>query len=184
MELDLTPFCSRDKVRFNLLAPFSVGEYTHATDGRLIVAVPRRADVPERSDAPDLKKIAAKTGTPIGWYPLYSCARHSIECRYCTDDDAGQLCEICGKVHPCCGCAGTGIEFIAATPQGWIGPDVLPKMELLPGVEMGVLATYQFGDPMPFRFDGGTGVVMGYKQENEAAIHAMRASLDIDGVVA
>jgi hypothetical protein len=50
--LDLAPFCSTDQSRYSLRSPWSDGDHTFATDAKIMIAVPRRADVPEREDAP------------------------------------------------------------------------------------------------------------------------------------
>ncbi|MDE2107035.1 MAG: hypothetical protein KGL39_58045 [Patescibacteria group bacterium] len=50
--IDLQPFCSRDSSRPGILKPFSLGHYTYATDGRMLIRVARRDDVPTNPDAP------------------------------------------------------------------------------------------------------------------------------------
>ena len=52
---DLQPFCSRDKTRTTLTQPFSFGEWTYATDGRIAVRVPRLFDFSEVDRAPNAR---------------------------------------------------------------------------------------------------------------------------------
>lgn len=59
--IDLLPFCSwRDS---KISRPYSIGDWTLATDGAIAVIVARREDVPERAGAPD---ILALFHCPVG----------------------------------------------------------------------------------------------------------------------
>lgn len=60
----LKPFCSVDKSRAVLHAPWSHGERTFATDGRILVWVPRLDSVPERPDAPTKGVLAVIEENP------------------------------------------------------------------------------------------------------------------------
>jgi len=42
--IDLTPFCSADDIRDYLRAPFTVGDYTYACNGALLIRVDQRSD--------------------------------------------------------------------------------------------------------------------------------------------
>jgi hypothetical protein len=53
--IDLKPFCDKGSFR-GLEAPFTVGDWTYATDGHICIRVPRRADAPERGRQPDASK--------------------------------------------------------------------------------------------------------------------------------
>ena len=53
---DLMKFCGGND-RAGIATPFSIGEYTYATNGHIMVRVPRIADIPERTDAPSPAKI-------------------------------------------------------------------------------------------------------------------------------
>jgi len=53
----LKQFCSTDKTRPGLNAPFSQGEWTLATNARVAVRVPRLPDVSENKEAPDVLKL-------------------------------------------------------------------------------------------------------------------------------
>ena len=47
MDIDLQQFCSTDGTRWYLTKPFSMGEFSFATNGHILVRQPRRADVPD-----------------------------------------------------------------------------------------------------------------------------------------
>ncbi len=47
--IDLKPFCGDNDIRYYLNEPFSEGEFTYATNGHILIRVPRRDDVPEVS---------------------------------------------------------------------------------------------------------------------------------------
>lgn len=54
-DLDLSHFCCTEDDRPYLKQPWSRGDFTYATDGRVMVRVPRRSDIPENEDAPDVE---------------------------------------------------------------------------------------------------------------------------------
>ncbi len=58
--IDLTPFCSKDKYRGAILKPFSRGEWTYATNGHILIRVPRGAEVPEVDNSPVVERIWPK----------------------------------------------------------------------------------------------------------------------------
>ena len=52
METTLDLFTSKDPDHPSISTPFSVGDYSYATDGFIMVRMPRMAHIPERDDAP------------------------------------------------------------------------------------------------------------------------------------
>jgi hypothetical protein len=53
MKIDLTPFCaSPDANRCQIERPWSRGKWTYATDGKIVVRIPRDPEVPENKLAP------------------------------------------------------------------------------------------------------------------------------------
>lgn len=103
--IDLQPFCYTGNDRPALAQPWSVGEWTYATDGRILVRVPRRADVPERDDGPrDLQGVLAGTWAseplplpefarvpaPLLEEPCGECqGQQSLDCNIC--DGKGKI---------------------------------------------------------------------------------------------
>ncbi len=117
--IDLTRFCDASDVRANLRAPWSRGGYSYATDGHILFRVPRREDVPEREDAPDLSKLDAewngKTYAPLPAIPnslIKTCdlcrgKGRIVECKTC-DGDGAIECSECGHERECPDCDGAG----------------------------------------------------------------------------
>jgi hypothetical protein len=63
-------FCSTDPERPYLHRPWSSGEYTYATNGHVLVRVPRIAEVEENKDAPNAAKILASVEAQAELVPL------------------------------------------------------------------------------------------------------------------
>ena len=59
-EIDLSHFCYTEDDRPYLKNPWSRGDFTYATNGYVMVRVPRRADVPENDEAPDATRVLTK----------------------------------------------------------------------------------------------------------------------------
>jgi len=102
--MDLTSFCSLDREMPTFSKPFSHGDFTYASDGRMIIRVPR---IPEISSAkPDALKLE-KLGFPadgecVTEFPEYE----ALERHKCP------ICKGYGKVEECPECDGEGsVEF-------------------------------------------------------------------------
>jgi hypothetical protein len=53
MKIDLTPFCARPEAnRYQIESPWSRGKWTYATDGKIVVRIPRDPEVPDNKLAP------------------------------------------------------------------------------------------------------------------------------------
>lgn len=126
MTLDeLKKFCGRDKYRSYLLEPFSRGEHTYATDGNILIRIPRLAEIGEVTGAPNTEKIfnenfkgiEGATSVPIAPQAdlkrCRTCDRTGkvTECSECGGDGALE-CDL-GHEHECEDCDGTG--YIAST---------------------------------------------------------------------
>lgn len=161
-EIDLKPFCSTDPFRPYLMQPWSRGGYTYATNGHILVRVALRDDVPDNSKAPDAETVIA------------ACGKHDMRSlpKYMLPKEKLTPCEKCsgtGNRHPCpectCGscdsCDGNGVEFddtSVAVGQASVAARYLRLLSRLPNIQ--VPHWPQAGGPMPFTFDGGTGVLM------------------------
>lgn len=55
--IDLSAFCPSKPFAYRMKSPFSRGDYSWATDGRILVRVPRRPDIAENPDAPNVEKF-------------------------------------------------------------------------------------------------------------------------------
>ena len=121
---DLQPFCSVDETRYGLLQPFNHGPHTYATDGRVIVRVPKIEEIPDRKGLP--KNPADVIPAGIGYKPVelppnwenYQPTKleckdckgtgQQIKCRHC--NGTGEVeCESCGHEDNCEHCRGSGM---------------------------------------------------------------------------
>jgi hypothetical protein len=134
--IDLAPFCAqaddaacRDWMR----APFSIGAHTYATDGRVMVRVPRRPAVPEREPPHGWDRTLKCFDGPGPYVPISVPEQP----RPSTDED-----RIAFSAH--------GIDFDAK---------YLARICTLPGLLVAPCSE-PGGGPMPFRFDGGHGLLM------------------------
>lgn len=163
--IDIKPFCSTDKALPYLMQPWSRGAYTYATDGYILVRVARRDDVPENSQAPDAEKLLEKVQidtasfTPL---PPFDLPPEKMdECASCGGSGYEHDCPNCNCI--CKNCNGSGEEshygFISVGIFGLpYASRYIAIIRSLPGVEISRTAARL--DPMPFRFDGGIGLLM------------------------
>lgn len=113
-------------------APWSVGEWSVATNGHILVRVARRADIPENDKAPDLSKPLAQAAhaTDIAPIPNFTMPETKA-CRQCRGnkmmtecpDCSGQgyrTCPTCDHDKDCDDCDGTGqVRPQSGEPQEW-----------------------------------------------------------------
>jgi hypothetical protein len=162
--IDLQKFCSTDNYRPNIMNPFSDGAYTYATNGHIIVRVPRRADIPEREDSPSLErlfKIEPSSFSSIARKDILAMMpeREALACKTCSGLGRAHKCPTCECV--CVECSGTCISvprLQAAISAGTRDIDAHYAMMLmeLPGLKISVAED----DVLWFRFDGGDGMLM------------------------
>lgn len=98
--IDLTKYCCHNETRTYISKPWSHGDYTYATNGHVMLRVPRREDVPENPAAPDVEKVIASALAPIDMKPFPTCTL-----------PAGEKCKHChgkGRGYPCLNCGGEG----------------------------------------------------------------------------
>ena len=192
---DLQPFCSTDKTRVRIVSPFSIGDWTYATDGRMLVRVPRLADVPEY-DGPawTIQPPQYLTDNPPGdvWLPIPELppATPDVPCQKC-GGKAPETCPACdgdGEVEyefdyggttytiehecpvcedpTCRSCDGTGIE-----PRKIVTVEVggaLFNVEFLrkfAALPDAELAPREHWLPCRVRFAGGEGLIMPMRKD-------------------
>lgn len=167
-KINLKQFCGFDPFRPYLHEPFTVGDFTYATNGHILVRVAKVDGAgPLKRDKPLNVEAVLKWHwqTEIDFYPCNLQIPKS--------DDPG-ICPECdgrGKEHDCpeceCECVrcdgtGKGHKKISAKVAG-VDFDVfyLRQIASLPGLE--ISSTAIPGDntvPMMFRFNGGVGALM------------------------
>lgn len=117
--IDLSKFCGDDADRENITSPWSAGDYTYATNGRILVRVLRRTDA-TREDGPDVRSVYAKAGKAGVLVPLPSfdlppsstCATCVgvgliVDCETCGGGGESE-CHACGHSETCEDCGGGG----------------------------------------------------------------------------
>jgi hypothetical protein len=120
----LQKFCSKDETRPGITQPFTDGEWTYATDGRMMIRVPVTEPVPWRESQPKnaYTLIPDRAGMtpcelPPGWQarelPMRDCkecdgdGKDRIECDECKGECVIE-CSECGHSEDCEKCDGTG----------------------------------------------------------------------------
>lgn len=126
-------FCSLDPHRSNISKPWSVGEHTIATNGHVMVRVPRLPDVPENPAAPDITKVLDIAAPPDDMRPLPEFTMPSgARCQECLgkgrsyacpecDGEGSRICNACDHERDCDDCDGTGRVVMAP------GKDAVPE---------------------------------------------------------
>lgn len=161
---DLKRYCAASgSTRVNIEAPWSTGGHTYATNGHLIVRIPRLADVPENPNAPDIGKLFPYAN-PTEWFALADIVlpkTKKADCPECNGDGnfRHEDCPDC-EGHKCDNCEGAGkIHKMISHKIGLCLFDLkyllllkdLPNCKIGPGGEL---------EPAPFQFGGGDGLLM------------------------
>ena len=105
LPFDLQAFCSTDETRHCLCIPFSKGEYTYATDARILVQVPRLDDVPSEREGYNFPNVNMETNKWVDgpWSEL-------PEINYLPELEACKACLGLGKFEDCKKCEGDGVK--------------------------------------------------------------------------
>lgn len=166
--VDLTKFARDiDGTRPYLAKPFSAGDFTYATNGHILVRVPRIESTKEIEKKGHWDK-------PLEGYETaeYEPASLNLPPRAETLEEC-ERCEGSGKDHDCPECCclcrrcdGFGFEDPDRDEKFKIGglPFALRYVRLmaaLPGLE--IMKSPVYAAPLLFRFDGGIGAVMGLR---------------------
>lgn len=158
--IDLQSFCDDDERRgYGIGKPFSRGEYTWATDGKIMLRVPRRDDVPENDKAPRAEcvwpKVAADAFQPLVNADLPDPGRET--CEVCEGRGTEHTCPDCSCKCKFCDGAGTMEEEIAVE-LGDFGEILVHYAKLLLSLP-GIAVAEPADGIMQFRFDGGEGIM-------------------------
>lgn len=166
--IDLQKFCSEDETREPLMKPWRDGDFTYASDGRVIIKVPAEPGDVVQPKTPTPEKVAIIfswfNGPGLEWQKLPTLPVLETQgCGVCHGDGEHE-CD-CGCVHKCGNCDGVGKIPIDAHLD--IGPArfncyYLRLIADLPGLEIAVRGEL---DPMMLRFDGGVGVLMPMRKD-------------------
>ena len=150
---DLQKFCADDDdIRYYLRQPWSAGEFSYATNGHILVHVPRLAYVPYNDKAPDAQALIDKTAPSKEWLPVPGVEMPpDVACTWCDGtgkdpNDRRCKCEEClgAKTMP----DRSGIELAGtafakrylAMIQGWeIAPNGQKAAWIRHGDTLGLL---------------------------------------------
>jgi hypothetical protein len=156
MSVDLNLFCDRE--RRNLSVPFSLNGHTYASNGHIIVRVPRRPDIPENKEAPNAEKLLPWDFSRVKFGPLPEPKLLPDQCSWCAGSGHKHKCPDC-----CCECEhckGIG-KFPPRVRIGkavYFGP-YIEWIQALPSLEIGK-PMRQHPHPLPFRFKDGEGLLV------------------------
>lgn len=144
--------------------PYSIGDYTYATDGMIFIKVPRIAEFQENPEAPDPEKI--EYGEVKAWYPVNIETPQMITCFECLGEGTVYFeTEYNEYEIKCKSCDGAG-KMIPRKPMDFHGTlfdqRYLFLLSKLPNCEIGITGPSEIS---PFRFDGGAGGIMPMRKE-------------------
>lgn len=97
MEL-LVRFCCADKDKDNICLPWSTAAFTYATDGHIMVRVPRMADVEANATAPDVEHNLYSSmfnREPVTWVDVPDVDFEASTCLHCNGTVKGVVCPEC-----------------------------------------------------------------------------------------
>ena len=173
MTIDLQKFCSTDKSRNHLHAPFSRGGYTWATNGHIALRLPLREDIPENDQSPNIERVWRDgVGEYVPVTPWIVPKPDRKDCEMC--DARGTLHECPSCTCECEECEGTGyVDEIQSVTVG--SADIQAKyaalMMTLPGLAVIVPEKDDTKSMMlHFRFDGGEGILMKLRENSYACV--------------
>jgi hypothetical protein len=112
----LQPFCSTDPFRLFLLKPFSINNFTYATNGAVLVRVPRLTEVEPLAEPLNIEKLCEQiTPVPPHAVPIPAAKEPSlIPCYKCSGKKIRLVCAVCnGEGSMPCECINCGDEHTA-----------------------------------------------------------------------
>ena len=159
--INLKSFCAKDNYR-HMEIPWSRGAYTFATDGGIIVRVPKIPDIPDNANSPDALKLWAKVEIgnlewtanlpdlpPVKMTPCEDCLGESRA--------AIRECEECGGMGNVRDVQNTVVDGMTYANK------YLKLIKRLPGYKFYPVKhdlSISSVPPSYFTFDGGDGLLM------------------------
>jgi len=171
---DLKPFCCDYRPRYS--EPFSHGEHTYATDGKLLIRVPRIVGVEQSCPVSDEDFTRAmivagrpplKTDDLTKWQKAPEIKGRSFRavCDECAADPDYEISDDCHKCH------GIGVVIEWKADSYFIDIDnrrfsthLLRKLSALPNLELSTEVGGEH-DAIYLRFDGGVGVLLPMRKD-------------------
>ena len=169
----LQKFCSDDITRPYIMKPFTRGEHTWATNGHIMIRVPKIDGIEELGGLPPVEKPWGIADWSLPLRPLKFGKLPPVE------DEEGdcELCEGRGTEHDCPGCPCVCENCHGSGLDKWISDDekslsignaifsarYIRELSELPRVQ--IPSDPHTENPMPFKFDGGEGLLMPMRRE-------------------
>lgn len=161
--LELQQFCSTNPNWPYLHKPWSRGEFTYATNGYIIIRLPRLADVPENEKAPDpeekvfpsiIDQIATKQIPEFNMPEI-----ENDECGWCEGRGTKHACRRCDCNCEQCNGTGNTLQKVSIELFGHIfNAHYIKMIAILPNARLAIGANYMM--LTKFEFDGGMGAIM------------------------
>lgn len=158
--VDLQQFCPKWAWSPWMEKPFSRAGYTWATDGKLMVRVPLRDDVPEHPQAAHVERVWTEQWAETWRQPLRRAlpAAEMLSCDVCHGRGVQHECPACTCTCPTC--AGEGaLEIMRAVT---VGARAIPlhHARIIIGLDWIEVSPPAVSDHlMMFRFEGGEGIL-------------------------
>lgn len=181
--MDLKKFCGSEESRPYLSTPFTIGDWSYATNGHICVRVPRIEDVPAATEeklTANVPKLFADIPED-GYVPLPAVvieADPHDDCEECDGRGNVHDCPSCQCV--CSACDGTGTPVIGHNTSVQIGEAIfsgryIAQIQTMPGVRI-TAPIKDVGSHLElkacfFKFDGGEGALMPRRNKLERHIH-------------
>jgi hypothetical protein len=156
----LKKFCGTEERTCEIRQPFSRGDHTYATNGHVMVRVPRLADVPEVERAPHAEKVfdTAERGAlaplPVRDLP----PPETEECEECSEGEPIHDCPDCTCSCEACDDKREIPVQVSCTVNGRLfDTKYVRELQELPGIQFMVSPPE---GPTWFTFEGGEGLLM------------------------
>ena len=171
--IDLQQFCPKWAFSEWMEKPFSRAGYTWATDGKMMVRMPLREDVPEHPQAAHAERVWPAEWPSTWRQPLRSKlpSAEMVSCDVCSGRGVKHKCPACTCTCETCG-GGGHLEVQCAVAVGAIAIP-LRHARLIVGLDWVELSPPQADDALLlFRFDGGEGIVTRLRQDHTLEVVA------------
>lgn len=167
--LDLKPFCSTKEHVREIREPFPRGEFVYATNGHIMVRVPRQGDMAEVERAPHAEKLFDKTPLlPLSPFPVLTIPpAKKVECANCGGGtESIHDCPDCNCVCTICGGAGeVEVQTTCEVNGAIFDTKYVRLIQTLPGVLFPTSPAKLEGNR--FTFEGGEGMLMPCREHAE-----------------
>lgn len=174
--IDLQKFCGREHERAYLQKPWSRGEWTYATNGKLMVRIPRRPDVPAADEQNPAAEKAEQLFVESNPWECSPAPKIKLpepsddECEECDGRGTAHDCPTCQC--PCSFCIGGqrrpyhGV-YVSIGEVDFKADDIALIVDL-PALYLSNSLSREH--PMAFRFNGGEGLLMPMKVDMDGSV--------------